>query len=498
MLDLTTHDTIAAVASAPGAASRGVIRVSGPDVARCLSAISSAREQIDVCCLSRVPACFSASLSVEGARQVPAEVLFWPTSASFTRQPAAEIHTFGSPPILDLILLQLFRAGARGARPGEFTLRAFLGGRIDLTQAEAVIAAIDAVDEKNFFQAISQLAGGLANPLTKLRSELLDLLADIEAGLDFVDEDISFVSQETIEQVLFQALADLRQLRAQLEKRQEHRVTPRVVLAGRPNAGKSSLLNRLANQCLAIVSPQAGTTRDCVSTTIQHNDFSIEIVDTAGLTDETIQEDSVVIENRFIDREVQRFASTELQRANLLLCCIDPSDFPSPAELASWLSQPSCTAILVITKSDLKPFVSPCEGVERLTKEFERLSGQDSTFQQRARNAPSSKADLQHQFEVSAATGQGINSLLDRIVQSLTADRTIAEHLLDSGVRCLEAIDRASEALVAANNSAVENHGNEMVATDLRTALDSIGEMTGAVHHDEVLDRLFSRFCIGK
>ena len=233
---LSLDDTIAAIASAPGGGVRGIVRISGVDCAAVVGKVF--REPLPQ---RGNPICLNGEIQLPPPLgTIPAKLLFWPTRRSYTRQPTAEVHTFGSPPILQALLDELCRAGARLARPGEFTLRAFLAGRIDLPQAEAVLGVIDAVDESALGTALVQLAGGFSQPLARLRSDLLDLLAHLEAGLDFVEEDIEFISRAELDQQLTAAVLFVEELEARMQSRGSGSELPRVVLVGPPNAGKSS------------------------------------------------------------------------------------------------------------------------------------------------------------------------------------------------------------------------------------------------------------------
>ena len=182
------------------------------------------------------------------ASPLPCELYLWPGKRSYTGQPVAEVHTLGSPPLLEAVVRAVCRGGARPAEPGEFTLRAFLAGRIDLTQAEAVLGVIDATGNAELDAALKQLAGGLAGPLRLLRSDLLDLLAHVEAGLDFADEDLPFIKAEELLKRLDEAAAEVDRLARQLAFRGEAVVRVRVAPCGRPNAGKSSLFNALTGR----------------------------------------------------------------------------------------------------------------------------------------------------------------------------------------------------------------------------------------------------------
>ncbi|MCA9067602.1 MAG: hypothetical protein KDA84_01680, partial [Planctomycetaceae bacterium] len=190
-MTLELDDTIAALASAPGAAARGILRISGPEVRSVLARVINPVLAENG---SRLPKRFAGEMRLGGdGSALPVHVMFWPTNRSYTGQPLGEIHTIGSPPLLEQALSVLFQTGVRPARPGEFTLRAFLAGRLDLMQAEAVLGVIDAHDHQELETALQQLGGGISGRIAEVRSDLLDLLSDLEAGLDFVEEDIEFV-----------------------------------------------------------------------------------------------------------------------------------------------------------------------------------------------------------------------------------------------------------------------------------------------------------------
>ncbi len=217
---------------------------------------------------------------------LPCPALFvWPTTRSYTRQPSVEIHTVGSQPILQAMLKTLCRLGARLAAPGEFTLRAFLTGRIDLTQAEGVLGLIESRDRHELDVAVAQLAGGLGAPLVRLRDEMLELLAHLEAGLDFVEEDIEFIARDELREKIAAAAAQVQALAQRMAARGVIRDKVRVVLVGAPNVGKSSLFNALLKRSAALVSPLAGTTRDYLVGELVLDGATIELVDTAGLNE---------------------------------------------------------------------------------------------------------------------------------------------------------------------------------------------------------------------
>jgi len=340
-------DTIAAIASAPGGAFRGVVRLSGPDVIRCLVGCFQPHVRTDLRRVRRAQV-IRGRLRVVGAvgavPPLPCQLYLWPTSRSYTRQPVAELHTLGSPPLLDAVLRTLCAAGARLAEPGEFTLRAFLAGRIDLTQAEAVLGVIDAADPRQLDGALAQLAGGVARPIATLREELLELLAHIEAGLDFVEEDIAFVSEQEVQRRLAAAADCAAGLARQMAERGLAGTNVRVVLTGQPNVGKSSLLNALAGRAVALTSHQPGTTRDTVSARLDLDGLECELIDTAGLSVDAPADGP--------ERAARALARTERDRALVQVFCVDAGRPLSNWERAQLAANATCTRLVVLTKAD--------------------------------------------------------------------------------------------------------------------------------------------------
>ena len=265
---------------------------------------------------------------------LPATLYFFQSPKSYTGQDLGELHTIGSPPLVERLLADLFTAGARAAGPGEFTQRAFLAGKLDLTRAEAVQAVINSHDDRDLKTALAQLAGNVARPLDSLRNDLLNLLADVEAALDFADEDIEFVSTTDTLTRIARGLAELTNLRRQLESAPSAAGRSALSSPVQPNAGKSSLFNALVGEAKAIVSPIAGTTRDYLSATITLGGLPVELIDTAGLG--TTQGD--------IDSHSQTLGRDIAKQADLVLHCIEAGNLRT-------MEVPD--SLLVRTKSDL-------------------------------------------------------------------------------------------------------------------------------------------------
>jgi tRNA modification GTPase len=388
-------------------------------------------------------------------------VLLWPAPHTYTGQDLVELHTIGSPPLIEAILSHFYSQGARPAQPGEFTMRAFLAGKLDLTQAEAVLAVIDAETTGDLHAALGQLAGGIGKPLQQLRDDLLALLAEIEAGLDFAEEDLRFIPASQILERLQADREVLGRLEQQLDDRGIAGRPFRVVLAGPPNVGKSSLFNALVGDAAALVSPQAGATRDYLVRRVCWQDVELELVDTAGEAD---------VVGDAIGEQAQAARSEQAEAADLVVHC---EENPEARRLASGRGLE----------------VSPSRPV---------ASGLDNAL------CVGTKCDLvatsampETGLQTSAVTGQGIEDLREELVHRARSARR-GHGLALSASRCRQHVRAARERIEAA--IALASHGDapELLALELRLALDEVGELVGAVYTDDLLDRIFSQFCIGK
>jgi tRNA modification GTPase len=371
---------------------------------------------------------------------------------SYTGQDVSELHTLGAPPLLGLVLAGCLSRGARHAQPGEFTLRAFLCGRIDLTGAEAVLGVIDARNQAQLDAALQQLAGGLSGPILTLRDRLLDLLSHLEANLDFADEpDVDPLSRAQLTGELAAAAVAIGTLTARLSRRDRTASRPKVVLIGRPNAGKSRLFNALVRDDHALVSPCAGTTRDYLTAICPCDGLTVELVDTAGV--ETPQGP--------IESQAQTLRDEQAGQADLLLLCSAADRGPD----ATTMPQIDTSILWIRTKCDLEP-----------------LDGEDS----------------EGMIRTSAETGEGLDLLRSAIASTLREQDSDGDLPASTAARCRDSLVRASQSVSAAAHTIVRGGGDELVAFELRLALDELGKVVGAVVTDDILDRIFQKFCIGK
>jgi tRNA modification GTPase len=436
------NDTIVALSSATGSGGRAIVRLSGPDAVRIAGSIFRSEEPVR----GSQRHLYQGNLALPDISPLPADCYVWPAPRSYTGQQLVELHTLSCPPLVDLLITQLLTAGARAAERGEFTQRAFLAGKLDLTRAEAVLGLIEARDRDELKQALGQLAGGVTKPLQELRSDLLDLLADVEAGLDFAEENIEFVDTTALLNRVARGLALVTLLQRQLNQRAVSNRAFRVALAGRPNAGKSSLFNALLGKNAAIVSPQAGTTRDYLVGQMEVDGIVIELIDTAGRQEP----------EHTIEEQAQRLGMEQSTNADLVLWC-HAADWNWPDPTAGFDHE--VHTVVVATKCD----------------EGEVAPGL----------LPSS-----------ATRGDGLNELRGLLAERARARPAPA--LAPSLSRCQNHVRRCLDRLRHAHSVVLFEEPTEVLAIELRGALEELGEMVGAVYTEDLLDRIFSRFCIGK
>ena len=457
---MTAADTIVAAATPPGRGGVAIVRVSGPQVphlaATLLGAVPTPRY-----------ATFTRWHDADAALIDTGLALYFPAPHSFTGEHVLELHGHGGAVIVEALIERLVQLGARRARPGEFTERAFLNDKIDLAQAEAIADLIDAGSRTAAQAALRSLQGEFSQQVNAARDALTSLRVYIEAAIDFPEEEIDFLgSQELRERVDFvQQKIDAVLEAARRGARLTRGLT--VVIAGRPNAGKSTLLNRLVGHDAAIVTPVAGTTRDLLREQVEIGGVPMEIIDTAGLREAS---------GDAIEGEGMRRARAAMTRADHILYVVDAAADPAARSLdEESTSLPAGVAItLVMNKSDLA-----WQGDEG---HIHAGRGDDSTVVPRIR--------------ISAATGAGLDVLRARLAEAAGHTET-AGGTFSARSRHVDALTRAQQQLAAARAQLAAKQG-ELAAFELRGAQSSLGEVLGDVTSDELLGRIFSSFCIGK
>lgn len=446
---MTATDTIAAVATAPGSGGVGIVRLSGP------AAASIARDL----CARRVlrPRHAHHVRFLDGAGDAIDDgiALLFQAPASYTGEDVVELQGHGNPVLLQAIVARCCALGARMARPGEFTERAFLNGRLDLAQAEAVADLIAAGDLTAARAARRSLEGRFSTRVDALADALLAIRVHVEAAIDFADEPLDTLGGAQLRARLQQARADLAALLADAERGRRLRDGLHAVIVGPPNVGKSSLLNALAGSARAIVTDVAGTTRDLLRETVHVDGAELQLVDTAGLR----------TAGDAIEREGMRRAREELGRAGLAIAVIDARD-PAAGRAAVDADVAGVPRVLWLhNKADLLP--------------------------------PDALPPPDGELRVSAATGQGMDALHARLRRLVLGDAATGEGEFTARARHVEALGRAGEALDAAAQ-ALHGEALDLAAEALRDAHHALGDITGRVDADALLGHIFSSFCIGK
>lgn len=459
------NDTIVAISTPPGRGGIGIVRLSGPaalaiaaPMLRLTGSLEHAR--------ARFAEILDPASPVPDARLDEAVVTFFAGPNSYTGEDIVEIAAHGSPVVLDLLLRSAIQSGARLANPGEFTERAFLSGRIDLTQAEAVRDLIEAQTIYQARLAAEQMGGSLSRRIQPLKRQLLDLIAVLEAGIDFAEDDIEIAPANEISGRIRALENGLIPIEASFAHGRIVRSGLTLAIVGRPNVGKSSLFNRLAERERAIVTATPGTTRDLVTETVSLGGIPLHLVDTAGLRDATDEAESLGIQK---SREA-------LAEADLVLVVVDASSKSTPEDAHLGLAIEGRRTLLVANKIDLLRSDAP--------------PGTD------ARPTPAAFEDPP--LRVSALTGEGISDLKARILSLMQMTSGEEQAGILTNVRQHQAITEAIASLNAAHQAAIAGIPHEMLLLDLYGALRALDSLSGETTTDDVLHLIFSTFCIGK
>jgi len=489
---MNLDDTIVAIATPPGRGGIGVVRLAGPEAQAIAKPMLRLSRELEP---NRAQRCDLIETHVEtaapgrpaerssafaGARIDEAVVTYFAKPHSYTTDDIVEISAHGSPVVLRHIVEIALAQGARLAEPGEFTMRAFLNGRLDLTQAEAVR---DLIDAQTLFQAkvaAQQLEGALSNRLKPIKKNLVDLIALLEAGIDFAEDDVSVAPDATIQARMAEVRTPLEQLAATFTYGNIVHQGITLAIVGRPNVGKSSLFNCLVERERAIVTAQPGTTRDLVSETVAIGGIPVELVDTAGIRRALDEVESIGIKK----------SKEALADADLVLVVLDHSQ-PRTEEDQELLRQvEGRPAIVVENKSDL---LNSCGegscGDGRLARPSRAQLGRVSPAE------PGSPPRI----PTSALTGEGIPALREAILRHVAGDRsTQQESGFLTSVRHQKLVTDALTSLDAATNAVAGRVPHEMLLLDLYAALRPLDEITGATTTDDILNLIFGTFCIGK
>ena len=459
-----SQDTIVAIATPAGEAAIGVIRMSGKKAFEIADRIFSPKKGVVPSQAEPFRALYGYIVDPDTNRHLDEVMLLvLKMPRTYTCEDMIEIFGHGGGVPLREILELLIRQGSRLARPGEFTERAFLNGRIDLSQAEAVLDVIRSKTDASLRSAMDQLEGNLSKKMRQLRDELLHCLVHVEGSIDFPDEEIEILSEGKLLERITQVGKDLEALLESASAGIIFREGLTAVIAGRPNVGKSSLLNALLRQNRAIVTPIAGTTRDAIEETANIRGIPVRLVDTAG-----IQKTDSLIEAEGISR-----SRSYLDRADLILFVLDGSESATPEDETLLSELNSRSVIYVINKEDLPKRLD----VERL---FKHQNGRTVVT-------------------LSAATGKGVDLLETAIQESVWQGRVnSSEGTVVTNTRHQEALSRSLKSVRAAADALSRKAPPEIVAVDLRSALEGLGEVVGEVFTEDLLDKIFSQFCIGK
>ena len=456
-------DTIAAVATPIGQAGIGILRISGPRAVQIAEKIFRPRRPLKKFCSHRL---YLGNLidPVTGARIDEVLLSFMKSPHSYTREDIIEINSHSGYLLLAKILDIVIKEGARIAKPGEFTFRAYVNGRIDLTQAEAVVDLINSQSERGLQLATRQIAGTLKKEIEAFRGAVLDILAHIEVAIDFPDEEPSILSREETAGRMREELLD--PIQSLIEAHDQRKIWMDgidTVIVGRVNVGKSSLLNRLINEEKAIVTSVPGTTRDIIESTVHIDGIPLRLMDTAGFRKVRGKVERIGI----------RLTEKKLSEADLALIVLDRSHPLSPEDQDIIAMSDRARSLIILNKIDLPSRLSEAALIE-------------------------AAGDLPI-VRISALTGEGIDELRRVIRNRLLAGKTdLTSSRLVPNVRHKDALEKASRCFDAALENLTQELPLDIIAMDLQGGLDALGEIIGQTTHEDLLDRIFSRFCLGK
>lgn len=439
-------DTIVAAATPPGIGGIGIVRVSGDQTERIARSVLGSLPEPRT-------ATYRLFSDAHGQEIDAGLALYFPAPASFTGEAVLELHGHGGPIVVSLLVDAVIALGARQAAPGEFSMRAFLNGKLDLVQAEAIADLINSGTAQAARAALRSLSGAFSGAVERLAEQMIRLRMHVEAAIDFPEEEIDFLSDDRLLSRLEESAAAFDALLSEARQGRVLRDGYQVVIVGKPNAGKSSLLNLLSGQDAAIVTEVAGTTRDILREQIDVDGLAVELVDTAGLRDDPDR----------VEEEGIRRARRAVENADAVLWIQDASD-PDHGTIEEKLPD-DIPVTIVRNKIDVT-------------------------------NEPAGTRE-DNAINLSAKTGAGIEALRETI-RKLAGYENRGEGAFTARRRHLDALQRAERHFLAGRKALEEAHAGEILAEELRLCQHALGEITGAVSSDDLLGRIFSEFCIGK
>jgi tRNA modification GTPase len=449
------EDTICASATPPLNSPLSMIRISGPLTLGAVKSIFEFPQKI------QHRTAIYGTINSDGDPIDDAIIVYYHSPKSFTGEDMAEISCHGNPVIVRKIIRLLNKLGIRLAEPGEFSRRAFLNGKIDLTEAEAINHIITARSDWEITSAVRQMHGALGNIIKEIRERVINLKADIESGIDFIEEDIEFISyEEALDQIesIKSFVADL-QRRCRVGEKISHGID--IPIVGKPNVGKSSILNLILNRERAIVSDIPGTTRDLINETVQFAGMPVNLIDTAGITDTECE----------IEKKGIELSKDKIETSSIIIMVLDNTGInDSDLEILNKLENKN--KIILVNKIDLSL------GKDSYLNDIGKTAGKVIPF--------------------SAKTGEGLD-ILERAVEVILENEFIDyRNSFVSDMRVIDILERAIVIIENCKQLISLKEPQEIIAFELQTLIDCISEITGEISPDDILDSVFSRFCIGK
>nr|WP_294900665.1 tRNA uridine-5-carboxymethylaminomethyl(34) synthesis GTPase MnmE [uncultured Pedobacter sp.] len=455
-MSLYQEETIVALATPNGIGAIGVIRLSGPEAIKIINSVFKGKD------LEQQDSHTIHFGTIRDGERIVDEVLvsLFVAPKSYTKENVVEISCHGSKYIIDAIIKLLIKQGARLAKAGEFTLRAFLNGGLDLSQAEAVADLIASNSKASHQLAMQQMRGGFSNELKVLREQLIHFASMIELELDFGEEDVEFANRDDLRRLIDKLHTNISHLIRSFDLGNVIKNGVPVVIAGKPNVGKSTLLNALLNEERAIVSEIAGTTRDTVEDEINIKGITFRFIDTAG-----IRETQDIIEAKGVERTFEKIKSSAI-----VLYLFDPQE-TNEIELAQILvdlkaviNQNNSTLIVIANKVDIHPLSNSNESI----------------------------------LQISAKEKDNLNVLEEALLNAVNLNLLNSDEVIVSNIRHLEALQKTEEALNRVMDGIDNPVTSDFLAMDIKQALHYLGEIVGVVTTDDLLENIFSKFCIGK